>query len=92
MSAKWGRKSVILFYASVRGLLTLKRRKSMAYIQTANRTIERSPNVVLIIEINRLVKRAFDVAGRELVALWRQQWGREHTLKMHGESDHRTVA
>ena len=44
MSAKWRRKSVILFYASVRGLLTLKR-KSMAYIQTANRTIERSPNV-----------------------------------------------
>ena len=44
MTAKWGRKSVILFYASVRGLLTLKR---------------------LIIEINRLVKRAFDVAGRE---------------------------
>ena len=37
----------------------------MAYIQTANRTIERSPNVALIIEINRLVKRAFDVAGRE---------------------------
>ena len=65
MSAKWGRKSVILFYASVRGLLTLKRRKSMAYIQTVNRTIERSPNVALIVEINRLVKRAFDVAGRE---------------------------
>ena len=37
----------------------------MAYIQTANRTIERSPNVALIIEINRLVKRAFDVAGIE---------------------------
>ena len=44
MSAKWGRKSVILFYASVRGLLT----KSMAYVQTANRTIERSPNVAAI--------------------------------------------
>ena len=27
MSAKWGRKSVILFYASVRGLLTLKRKR-----------------------------------------------------------------
>ena len=44
MTVKWERKSVILFYASVRGLLTLKR---------------------LIIEINRLVKRAFDVAGKE---------------------------
>ena len=44
MTAKWGRKSVILFYASIRGLLTLK---------------------LLIIEINRLVKRAFYVAGRE---------------------------
>ena len=40
---------------------------------------------VLIIEINRLVKRAFDVAGRELVALWRQQRRREHTLKTHIE-------
>ena len=39
----------------------------------------------LIIEINRLVKRVFDVAGRELVALWRQQRGREHTLKTHIE-------
>ena len=60
----------------------------MAYIQRANHTIERSPNMlryVLIIEINRLVKRAFDVAGRELDALWRQQRGREHTLKMHIE-------
>ena len=37
----------------------------MAYIQTANRTIERSPHVAAIGEINRLVKRAFDVAGRE---------------------------
>ena len=40
----------------------------MAYVQTANRTIERSPNVATIcavIEINRLVKRAFDVAGRD---------------------------
>ena len=40
----------------------------MAYIPMANRTIEWSPNVaamVLIIEINRLVKRAFDIAGRE---------------------------
>ena len=37
MSAKWGRKSVILFYASVRGLLTLKRQK---YIQTARRVVE----------------------------------------------------
>ena len=46
MSAKWGRKSVILFYTSVRGLLTLKRQK-MA-IRTANRTIERSPNVAAI--------------------------------------------
>ena len=27
MMAKWGRKSVILFYASVRGLLTLKQQK-----------------------------------------------------------------
>ena len=27
-----------------------------------------------------------------LVALWRQQWRREHTLKTHGESYHRTVA
>ena len=35
----------------------------MAYIQTANRTIERSPHVAAIGEINRLVKRAFDVAG-----------------------------
>ena len=40
---------------------------------------------VLVIEINRLVKRAFDVAGKELVALWRQQRGREHTLKTHIE-------
>ena len=39
----------------------------MAYIQTANRTIERSPHVAAIGEINRLVKRAFDVAGRERV-------------------------
>ena len=31
MSAKWGRKSVILFYASVRGLLTLKRQKYGLY-------------------------------------------------------------
>ena len=31
MSAKWGRKSVILFYASVRGLLTLKRKKYGLY-------------------------------------------------------------
>ena len=38
---------MILFYVSVRGLLTLKR-QSMAYIQTANRTIERSPNVAAI--------------------------------------------
>ena len=37
----------------------------MAYIQTANRTIERSPHVAAIGEINRLVKRAFDVAWRE---------------------------
>ena len=37
----------------------------MAYIQTANRTIDRSPHVAAIGEINRLVKRAFDVAGRE---------------------------
>ena len=37
----------------------------MAYIQTANRTIERSPHVAAIGEINRLVKRALDVAGRE---------------------------
>ena len=44
MSAKWGRKSVILFYASVRGLLTLKRQKYGLYTD-ANRTIERSPNV-----------------------------------------------
>ena len=51
-------------YASVRGLLTLKR-QSMAYIQTANRTIERSPHAAAIGEINRLVKRSFDVAGRE---------------------------
>ena len=60
----------------------------MAYIQTSNCTIERSPNVaaiVLIIKLNRLVKRAFDVTGRELVALWRQQRGREHTLKMYIE-------
>ena len=51
MSAKWGRKSVILFYASVRGVLTLKRQKyGRLYniIQTANRTIERSPNVAAI--------------------------------------------
>ena len=47
MTAKWGRKVSDLFYASVRGLLTLKR-QSMAYIQTANRTIERSPNVAAI--------------------------------------------
>ena len=47
MSAKWGRKSVILFYASVRGLLTLKRQK-YGHVQTANRTIERSPNVAAI--------------------------------------------
>ena len=40
---------------------------------------------VLIIAINRLVKRAFDVAGRELVALWRQQRGREHTLNTYIE-------
>ena len=45
MTAKWGRKPVILFYASVRGLLTLKL-QNLAYIQTANRTIERSPNVI----------------------------------------------
>ena len=31
MSAKWGRKSVILFYASVRYLLTLKRQKYGLY-------------------------------------------------------------
>ena len=31
MSAKWGRKSVFLFYASVRGLLTLKRQKYGLY-------------------------------------------------------------
>ena len=31
MSAKWGRKSVILFYASVRGLRTLKRQKYAPY-------------------------------------------------------------
>ena len=31
MSAKWGRKSVILFYASVRDLLTLKRQKYGLY-------------------------------------------------------------
>ena len=48
MSAKWGRKSVILFYASVRGLLTLKRQKYGLYIQTANRIIERSPNVAAV--------------------------------------------
>ena len=47
MTAKWGTKSLILFYASVRSLLTLKR-QSMAYIQTANRIIERSPNVTAI--------------------------------------------
>ena len=58
----------------------------MAYIQTPNRTIEQSSNVAAIradYEINRLVKRVFDVAGRELVALWRQQRKREHTLKTH---------
>ena len=47
MSAKLGRKSVILFYALVRGLLTLKRQK-YGYVQMANRTIERSPNVAAI--------------------------------------------
>ena len=47
MTAKWGRKSVILFYASVRGLLTLKRQMYGLY-KTANRTIERSPNVAAI--------------------------------------------
>ena len=31
MTAEWGRKSVILFYASVRGLLTLKRQKYGLY-------------------------------------------------------------
>ena len=45
MSANWGRNSVILFYASVRSLLTLKRQKYGIYRQKANRTIERSPNV-----------------------------------------------
>ena len=55
----------------------------MAYIHTANRTIERSPNVaaiVLIIEINRLVKRAFDVAGRESSSRCGESSGDENIL------------
>ena len=60
----------------------------MAYIQMMNSTIERSPIVAAIrvdYRDNWLVKRAFDVAGREFVALWRQQREREHTLKTHIE-------
>ena len=47
MSAKWGRKSVIVFYASVRGLLTLKRQKYGLYTdgESYHRT---SPNVAAI--------------------------------------------
>ena len=50
MSAKWGRKSVILFYASVRGLHAYSEAAKvwLIIIQTANRTIERSPNVAAI--------------------------------------------
>ena len=47
MLAKWGRKSVILFYASVRGLLTLKRQKYDLYTDGES-TIELSPNVATI--------------------------------------------
>ena len=68
----------------------------MAYIQTANRTIERSPNVAAIGADYRDEQACQESLRRrrerELVALWRQQWGREHTLKTHGESYHRTVA
>ena len=62
MTAKWGRKSVILFYVSVRGLLTLKRQK-YGIVPSNGRLMWL--RYVLIIEINRLVKRAFDVVGRE---------------------------
>ena len=47
MSAKWGRKSVILFLLQFEVCL-LWSGKSMTYIRTANRTIERSPNVAAI--------------------------------------------
>ena len=54
----------------------------MAYIQTANRTIERSPNVAAIGADNRDYQACQESLRRrrerELVALWRQQWGREH--------------
>ena len=78
MSAKWGRKSVILFYASVRGL-PLKREK-LAYVRIVP---SKSPNVaakVLIIEINRLVNRAFDVAGRESSSRYGDSSGDENIL------------
>ena len=68
----------------------------MAYIQTANCTIERSPNVAVIGADYRDEQVCQESLRRrrerELVALWRQQWGREHSLKMHDESYHRTVA
>ena len=66
MSAKLGRKSVIKFYASVRVLLTLKRQKYDLYTdgESYHRTIAYcGRGYVLIIEINRLVKRAFDVGS-----------------------------
>ena len=47
MTAKWGRKSVILFYASVQGLLTLKWQMFGLYTDGES-YIERLPNVAAI--------------------------------------------
>ena len=85
MTAKWGRKSVILFYASVRGLLTLNRQKYGLYTdgESYHRTNGRLMwlRLVLIIEINRLVKRAFDVAGRESSSCCGDSSGDENMLQ-----------
>ena len=54
----------------------------MPYVQTANRTIERSPNMAAIGADYRDQQACQESLRRrrerELVALWRQQWGREH--------------
>ena len=54
----------------------------MPHIQTANRTIERSPNVAAIGADYRDKQACQESLRRrresELVALWRQQWGQEH--------------
>ena len=54
----------------------------MAYIQTANRTIERSPNAPAIgADYRDFVKRAFDVAGRESSSRCGDSSGDENMLQ-----------